>query len=88
MIRRVHISAESTKYPVTPDFNEQRSVLELIAEGQDDSYIALNLGLEEESVAAITTGICERLGLEETSEPERRSRAVESFFMKSTSLLT
>ncbi len=66
----------------------QRSVLELIAEGQDDSYIALNLGLEEESVAAITTDICERLGLEETSEPERRNRVVESFFMKSTSLLT
>ncbi|MCH7843728.1 MAG: response regulator transcription factor, partial [Chloroflexi bacterium] len=29
----------------------QRSVLELIAEGRDDSYIARNLGLEEESVA-------------------------------------
>ena len=68
--------------------NAQRNVLELIAEGQDDSYIARNLGLEEESVAEITTGICERLGLEETSEPERRSRAVESFFMQSTSLLT
>ena len=66
----------------------QRSVLELIAEGRDDSYIARNLGLEEESVAGITTGICERLGLEETSEPGRRSKAVESFFVKCTSLLT
>ncbi len=68
--------------------NAQRNVLELIAEGQDDSYIARNLGLQEESVAEITTGICQRLGLEGTSEPERRSRAVESFFMQSTSLLT
>ena len=68
--------------------NAQRNVLELIAEGQDDSYIARNLGLQKESVAEITTGICQRLGLEGTSEPERRNRAVESFFMKSTSLLT
>ena len=68
--------------------NAQRDVLGLIAEGQDDSYIARNLGLQEESVAEITSGICQRLGLEGTSEPERRSRAVESFFMQSTSLLT
>lgn len=68
--------------------NSQRSVLELIAEGRNDSYIARNLGLEEESVAEITTGICECLGLEETSEPNRRSRAVESFFVRCTSLLT
>lgn len=67
--------------------NPERTVLELIAEGRDDSYIAQNLNLEEISVDEITTDICDRLGLEDPAESSRRSRMVQAFFDQSTSLL-
>ena len=64
----------------------ERNVLELMAEGRDDSFIAQTLHLEEEMVGGYTNAIYEKLGLQELPAHDQRCRAVQTFFNQSTAL--
>ena len=64
----------------------ERNVLEIMAEGYDDSYIAKTLHIEVEVVETSTTSIFEKLGLSEEGGRDRRSQAVEAFVNQVTSV--
>ena len=63
---------------------EQRRVLELMAEGYEDSAIARTLKLETGAVEEQTTTIYEKLGLSEGDDRDRRTQAVLTFINQIT----
>ena len=65
----------------------ERNLLELMAEGYDDSSIARTLNIEEETVEDYTSSIYEKLGLsEQEGGRDRRTQAVEAFVNQITSV--
>ena len=64
----------------------EQNVLELIAEGYDNSHIARTLHLDQETVESHTTSIYQKLGLSEGENHDPRAQAVLAFVNQSTSV--
>ena len=66
--------------------NVEQRVLELMAEGYDDSYIARTLHIEEERMREYMSSIYTKLGISEEDTRDRSVQAVLAFVNQSTSV--